>query len=76
MPYSFRMTSRLFLYSAVTAQYHGQHCILHTFEQLGATYMHKPNEKYPTGPGFEAITSEVRVTTGSNKRSEPVPLTL
>ena len=33
--YSYRMTSRVLYY----AQYHRQHCTLHSFEQLGALYI-------------------------------------
>ena len=63
MPYSYRMTSRV-LYSA---QHHRQHCTLHAFEQLGALYMHSPDDKHPTRPGFENNTSEFRGTTGQNE---------
>ena len=52
----FRMTSRV-LYSA---QYHGQQCTLHAFEQFGALYMHNHDDKYPNRPGFEPGTSRLQ----------------
>ena len=48
----FRMTSSA-LYSA---QYHRQHCTLHTSEQFEALYFHNHDDKYPTRPGFEPGT--------------------
>ena len=65
LPYSFQMTSRV-LYSA---QYHRRHCTLHALEQFGALYMHSPDGKYSTWPGFETSTSEFRATNGSNESS-------
>ena len=65
MPYSYRMDSRV----PYSAQYHRQHCILQAFKQFGALYMHNPDDKYPTRPGFEPSTSEFQATTESNEPS-------
>ena len=63
----FRMTLRV-LYSA---QYHRQHCTLHTFEQLGALYMHSHDEKYPARPGFEPGISGLQAPVDTNEPSRP-----
>ena len=64
-PSSFRMTSRA-LYSA---QYYRQHCTLQAFQQFGALYMHNPDDKYLTRPGYGPSTSEFQATTGPNEPS-------
>ena len=53
VPLSFRMTS---IFHIV----HRQHYTLHSFEQFGALYMHKHDDKYPTRPGFEPGTSRLQ----------------
>ena len=52
-----------------SAQYHRQHCTLQAFKQFGALYVHNPDDKYPTRPGFEPSTSEFQATTESNEPS-------
>ena len=66
-PLLFRMTSRA-LYSA---QYHRQHCTLHTFEQFGALYIHSHDDKYPSRPGFEPGTLSLQVPVDTNEPSGP-----
>ena len=44
-----------------SAQYHGQHCTLHPFEQFGALYMYKHDEIYPAHPRFEPGISRLQV---------------
>ena len=60
------MTSRV-NYSAQYGIEHRQHCTPQAFEQIGALYMHKPDHKNPTRPGFEHSTFEFRVTAGPNE---------
>ena len=66
----FRMTSKV-LYSA---QYHRQHCTLHTFEQFGALYMHNHDDKYPSRPGFEPGTRRLQAPVDTNEISGPAYL--
>ena len=63
----FRMTSRV-LYSA---QYHRQHCSLHTFEQFGALHMHNHDDNYPTRPGFEPGNPRLQAPVDTNEPSGP-----
>ena len=63
----FRMTSRVFY----SAQYHRQHCTLHDFEQFGALYMHKHNDKYPSRSGFEPGTPRLRAQVDTKEPSGP-----
>ena len=42
---------------------------MHSFEQFVALYMHNPDDKHPTRPGFEPSTSEFWATTGPNEPS-------
>ena len=58
----FLMTSRV-LYSA---QYHREHCTLHTFEQFGALYMHNHDDKYPPRPGFKPGTPRLQAPFDTN----------
>ena len=62
----FRMNSRV-LYSA---QYHIQHCTLHTFEQFGALYMHNHDDKYPARPRFESGTSRLQAPVDTHPRKQ------
>ena len=63
----FRMISRV-LYSA---QYHRQHCTLHTFEQFEALYMHNHDDKYLSRPGFEPGTPRLQAPVDANEPSGP-----
>ena len=63
----FRMTSKV-LYNA---QYHGQHCTLHAFEQFGALYMHNQDDKYPSRPGFKPGTSRLQAPVDTSEPSGP-----
>ena len=66
----FRMTSRV-LYSA---QYHGQHCTPHAFEQSGALHMHSHDNKYPSQPGFEPRSPRLQAPVDTNEPSGPASL--
>ena len=67
----FRMPSRV-IYSA---QYHRQHCTLHTFEQIGSLYMHNHDNKYPARPGFEPGTSRLQAPVDTNEPVYPANTT-
>ena len=62
---SFWMNSSV-LYSA---QYHRQHCTLHSFEQFGALYMHNHDDKYPARPGFEPGTCRLQAPVDTNEHT-------
>ena len=57
------MTSRV----RYSAQYHRQHCALHSFEQFDTLYMHNHDEKYPARPGFEHGISRVQAPVDANE---------
>ena len=54
--------------SGLGAQYHGQHCTLHSFEHFGALHMHNHDDKYPPRPGFEPGTSRLQSPVGEGPR--------
>ena len=55
---SYRYFERFFI--RVLYSTHRQHCTIHAFEQLGALYMHKHDDKYPSRRGFEPGTSRLQ----------------
>ena len=62
--YFYRMTSMSFYSDKIR-----QHCTPQAFGQFGALYMHSPDDKYSTQPGFKPSTSEYPTTMGLNEPS-------
>ena len=52
-----------------SAQYHWQHCKLHAFEQFGALYMHRHDDKYSSRLEFETGTPRLQAPVDTNEPS-------